>query len=134
MGKRLTDIRPEKILVFEDGIDMLHEIYDNDLYNIVTGEYVFQYNEKGAIAVYQLSEEEAVRLDELSSSNGEYWGAMLGPGGNIYDDPLTCFEDMGSSGYNNLDWCKDHCLNSSWVRVSDIHKHLSQSQISSISL
>lgn len=128
MNKLAEGFPPEKVLFFEDGEAMLCEIYNNDLYNLKTGEYVFQYNDKRAIAVYQLSEEAVIELDTTSSLNGEYWGAMLGPGGRIYDDPLTCFEN--NHGYNNLDWCKDHYTNSGWVRVSDIHKSLSQPQVS----
>ena len=64
-----------------------------DLYNVLTQEYVFQYNTEGAIAVYSVSLEEAKELEEKSQSSGEYWGAFLGAGGTIYDEPLEFCND-----------------------------------------
>ena len=85
-------------ITFENGQEMLDTILcGNDLYNAETGEYVFQYSESGSIAVYTLNENTVLKLRQMSEDEGQYWGAFLGPGGLIYDDPIF-----------NLDWCEAH--------------------------
>ena len=92
---------------FESGKEMLDCIYDTDLYNAEKEIYVFQYNEVGSIACYNISNKEAEKLRELSKENdGEYWGAFLGIGGYIYDDPE--YDGFEEGDYSNLDWCNDN--------------------------
>ena len=66
---------------------------DIDLYNVNSGQYLFHYNNDEAICCYWLGWDKAKELAEWSrESDGEYWGAFLGPGGWIYDDPWECIE------------------------------------------
>lgn len=67
-----------------------------DLYNLNTGAYVFLYNIDGGICVYYLDSEEA--YDIAKQAEGEYWGAFLGAGGNVYDDPMEFFESDSANG------------------------------------
>lgn len=81
-----------------------------DLYNINTGEYVFSYSDKGAIAVYIISEKSARELSLRAVSTDEYWGAYLGAGGSIYEDGAE------------VEWCKEHCNISGWKFTNDLDK------------
>ena len=82
-------------IIFSTAEDMVNTLQaDMDLYNVLTQEYVFLYNTDGAIAVYYISLEEAKELEEKSQSSDEYWGAFLGAGGTIYDDPLEYYNDQ----------------------------------------
>ena len=81
------------------------EMYDfivggSDLYNAKTGQYVFVYNDNGAFCEYILEEECAKKVAAKAVRNDEYWGAFLGIGGNIYDDPMT--------------WCKENYHKDGW--------------------
>ena len=72
--------------------EMLASYIENggDLYNENTGIYCFLYNDKGSIAYYRLSKEEAQTLARQTEEAGEEtWSALLGPGGYIIDDPIT---------------------------------------------
>ena len=92
---------------FKNGDEMLSILRDaTDLYNAEEEKYVFLYNDCSSIAVYDISNEEADELRKLSAENGEYWGAMLGPGGRIYDDPS--YEDYDENLCSNLNWCNDN--------------------------
>lgn len=73
---------------------------DSDLYNINTGDYVFLYSDRGAIAVYNFDIERAKDLS--SHSAGEYLGVLLGVGGCIYDNGAE------------LEWCKEYYNDSGW--------------------
>lgn len=88
-------------VVFSSTEEMLKTVQDDvDLYNVLTGEYIFKYNEAGSIAVYDVSLEEAKKLEEESQISNEYWGAYLGVGGNIYDDPSEyCREKYNIAGW-----------------------------------
>jgi hypothetical protein len=70
---------------------MLKFLYDDgDLYMPLLGMYVFHYNEDGAVCVYyNITMPKALELEQKSrEDDGEYWGAYLGVGGYIYDNPL----------------------------------------------
>ena len=88
---------------------------EKDLYNVKTGDYVFHYSESGSIAVYNLTSEEAEELDKKAIENGEYWGAFLGGGGEIWDDPERAAENEQDC---NLDYCKKVYALDGWVDVS----------------
>lgn len=77
---------------------------DIDLYNALTEEYVFGYNTDGAIAIYNVSIEQAKELEEKTKTSGEYWGAYLGAGGTIYDNPS--------------EYCKDKYSLPGWIEVT----------------
>lgn len=88
-------------LKFKSVKEMLDIIQSGiDLYNIETEQYVFLYNEKGAVAVYNIANDEAEELDRNAKENDEYWGAYLGTGGRIYDEPLEYCKTV----YNNDGW------------------------------
>lgn len=88
-----------------------------DLYNVNTGDYVFLYGESGSIAVYNLSMEEALKLEEMSKIDGEYWGANLGIGGSIYDDPSHEYFNP-ETDQSNLDYCKEVFDKKGWIDVT----------------
>lgn len=98
-----------KLLHFNTPQDMLqHIVNNNDLYNIKTGEYVFLYNDQNAIAVYQLTKEQADNLyNNTHTSNEPYWSSHLGPGGAIYDEP------------DNLHWCTNSYASEFWINTTD---------------
>ena len=91
-------------MTFSSGKHMLDYILSvGDLYSPERLKYVFRYSEDGALCAYSgISLEVANKLDEEAKQTGEYWGAMLGPGGEIYDDPL--------------EWCNNH-YKGEWVNV-----------------
>ena len=64
-----------------------------DYYNVDTGDYIFCYNEDGAIAVYNISCDDAVKLS-LECDN--HWADALGYGGYIYDKPDEYFKNNNS--------------------------------------
>lgn len=65
---------------FSSANDMLEKIKVNDYYNHITEEYVFTYNDRDSIAVYNIDKDEAKKLSKQAKENDEYWGAFLGPG------------------------------------------------------
>lgn len=77
-----------------------------DLYCKEKELYVFLYNEAGSIAVYSIDEKQAKELQQQSEKYHDYWGAFLGPGGEIYDDPT--YEDFNPELPSNLDWFKEN--------------------------
>ncbi|MEE1255959.1 MAG: hypothetical protein UHN47_05550 [Lachnospiraceae bacterium] len=93
-------------IIFPTAEEMISTLQnDMDLYNVLTKEYAFKYNTDGAIVVYNISLEEAKELEEKSqNSNGEYWGAFLGVGGTIYDEPL--------------EYCNDKYKLAGWIDVT----------------
>lgn len=92
-------------MTFHSGQEMLDYLKSGkDLYNPTEELFVFLYNEAGSIAVYHIDRDEALRLSGLSMEhNGEYWGAFLGVGGKIYDDPSH--ELYTEKQQSNLDFC-----------------------------
>ena len=105
---------------FSSGHDMLDKIRETDLYSPTLGVYVFLYNEVGSIARYNIDVKEARLLETKVRESGEdYWGAFLGPGGVIYDDPsYETYEDYAMS---NLDYCNE-VFTYDWIATSDVLK------------
>lgn len=88
-------------MTFKSGADFYEAINNSDLYNDERCLYVFLYNEAGAVCVYSIQKEEAEDLENKSKEYDEYWGAFLGIGGEIYDDPMEfCDEEYAG------DWRK----------------------------
>lgn len=106
---------------FNSGKEMLTKLWGGvDLYSPSANLYVFAYNDSGSIAYYSVDEEEAKQLQELSKKhNGEYWGAFLGPGGWIIDDPS--YEEFHEGDETNLDFC-NNVYRSDWIDTSDIEQ------------
>ena len=68
-----------------------------DIYSPSLEIYMFLYNEEGAICQYSIRQDEAKELNEKD----EYWGAYLGTGGIIYDDPV---DDLFNDKCKTVDW------------------------------
>ncbi|MCR5722395.1 MAG: hypothetical protein K6G72_08635 [Lachnospiraceae bacterium] len=106
-------------VVFNNGKAMLDLVLlDEDLYNLETGDYVFHYSEDGSIATYSLDIKEAMELAEKALEGQEYWGAYLGPGGWIYDDPSSDFYDKECP--SNLSYCEEVYSTGRWYKTSDL--------------
>lgn len=58
---------------------------DGDLYSAEAEIYAFCYNDRGAIAYYNVTEKEASKLAALAREMNDYWGAFLGVGGRIIE-------------------------------------------------
>ncbi len=118
MAEKTNSYEP---ITFGSAEEMLHYIRNNgDLYCPGEELYVFHYNLDGAIAVYDIDEEEAKDLSAKSiESDGEYWGAFLGFGGRIYDVPDEhCDDDYA------MEFCEDH-YNLKWYDTNDYaHKEV----------
>lgn len=85
----------------------------NDLYSRQAEIYIFNYNEAGSICTYNIDQREAKRLAKLANDSDEnYWGAFLGIGGRIWDDPIC---DCYREGQTNLDCCESLIEIDDWV-------------------
>lgn len=92
---------------FKNGNEMFDYIIDgNDIWNRETGQYIFAYNNRDAIAVYDgISPERAEMLRRACAETGEeYWGSQLGPGGSIYDPEDEC----GEWHISNIQFCNEN--------------------------
>ena len=96
---------------FTNGKEMLRKLQDTDLYCPSEGIYVFLYNDRGSIAYYYISEDEARKLSEQAKESDEYWGAFLGPGGWVVD-----FPEDDEEGESPFDWCDKYC-DIDWIEV-----------------
>lgn len=94
-----------------------------DLYNPDLETYVFVYNEVGSICEYSIDKEEAEELARKCKETGEeYWGAMLGPGGNIFDD--ESYDGYVDGQIPNLVALDDYCRKEGWVNINDYGKEI----------
>lgn len=85
--------------------------YSQDFYNPKTEEYAFLYNDDGAIAVYHLNEKQAKKCSADAKKSGEYWGGLLGPGGQIFDDGYEwCLDAMKRTLFEDWIDCRDYPL------------------------
>lgn len=98
----------------------------NDLYNKNSGLYVFVYNDAEALCFYTLSEDEAKSVASKANESGEYWGAYLGWGGSILDDPeYDHFRYSENEGERDLylkpsfDFCEERFKNDGWVETNE---------------
>lgn len=106
-------------MIFNSAQEMLDCIQKGtDLYNPKTETYVFVYSEAGSIAYYSIDNEEAKELQRKAEENDEYWGAFLGPGGWIVDDPSSDFYNEGDE--TNLDWCEERYKEDGWIRCEEV--------------
>lgn len=122
MNEKLKEIYGEPIR-FSDGKEMLCAISEKnyDLYCPEKETYVFCYNAVGSIAVYDwIDDEECENLIKFQENAcGEYWGAALGPGGNIYDDANYSEEnETPSLTGESLEWCNDN-FDGEWFIVCE---------------
>ncbi len=91
---------------FDSSKEMLETLQNGiDLYCKELGSYAFAYNDSGSICFYNgISEELAKELKNKQFESGEYWGAFLGAGGEIYDDPS--YEDFNPNLTSNIQICE----------------------------
>lgn len=100
---------------FNSAQQMLDYINSNhDLYSPKAEIYVFNYNEAGSIATYRITEDEAKVLSEkIKNGDEEYWAALLGVGGSIWDDPShECYKEGQTS---NLGRCEELLEFEDWI-------------------
>lgn len=103
---------PEQMLEFINA--------DHDLYSEKAEMYVFNYNVAGSICTYSVAPNEAADLVEEAKANGDYWGAFLGPGGHIWDDPShECYREGQAT---NLDCCASLIQYDDWVLTENYHR------------
>lgn len=88
-----------------------------DLYNPNTNTYVFVYSDAGSIAYYRIDNEEAKELERKAREADEYWGAFLGPGGWIVDDPSS---DFFEGNETNLEWCEACYKDEGWIECKEV--------------
>ena len=97
---------------FKNAKEMLNLIQSGvDLYNVITGDYVFLYSDEGAIAAYNFDIEYAKELSECAViANEESWSGFLGFGGNIYENSAE------------INYCEEHYHENFWLNTSDLDK------------
>lgn len=106
-------------LKFKNPEEMLNALKCMDLYNPYTETYAFIYNDSASIAVYSNIElDQAVELEKDARKDKNYWGAYMGPGGLIYDDPTH--PDYIEDSLTNLDWCKVHFEEEGWIPTTEV--------------
>lgn len=105
-------------MTFKNGEEMLRYLRTNgDLYSPTYMMYVFLYNECGSIARYDVSNEQASMLAAKSvEHDGEYWGAFLGCGGEIYDSPESEHYEEGCC--TPLAFCNEYA-GAVWIDTKD---------------
>lgn len=100
---------------FATAEQMLEFINDgNDLYSRQAEVYIFSYNDAGSVCTYNIDQDEAKGLaKQVKESEENYWGAFLGVGGQIWDDPShECFKAGQTS---NLECCESLLEIDDWV-------------------
>lgn len=106
---------------FDSPRAMLEQIYSGDIYCPDEELYVFQYNDIGSIACYSVSIGDAIILQEnIANSDEEYWGAFLGIGGAIFDDPAYIYYDPDKH-MSNEDFCSGY-YKYTWIDCNDVDK------------
>ena len=107
---------------FKTAEQMLSYINEgNDLYSCKAQIYVFSYNDAGSVCTYKIDAEAAAYLaKQVENSAEQYWGAFLGVGGLIWDDPShECYEE---GQLTNFDCCKYLLDFDDWVLTQDYLK------------
>lgn len=86
----------------------------NDLYSRQAEIYIFSYNDAGSVCTYNIDQGEAKRLAKQANDSDEnYWGAFLGVGGRIWNDPShDCYHEGQTS---NLDRCEELLEYEDWI-------------------
>ena len=104
---------------FSSPQEMLNTIQsDVDLYCPEEELYVFNYNIDGAICSYRINRFDAIELQKMSTVGDDYWGAFLGLGGSVYDDPSDDYYDPDYCT-SNLDFC-EQWYKYNWIDCKDV--------------
>lgn len=108
---------------FLNGREMLDYIQNvGDLYSKKANTYLFCYNDAGSICAYSVDSDMANELAHKSYESGEYWGAFLGFGGCIYDDPS--YEGFNpETDVSNLNICEFLIIYDDWIDTESYKFH-----------
>lgn len=81
----------------EEGRELAKRIIseETDMYNPITGVYAFHYNDNDAICTYKFPPEKAIMLAKEAERLDEYWSALLGTGGLVFDNPEDFVQAYG---------------------------------------
>ena len=79
-----------------------------DLYDPVSWNYVFLYNEEGAVCVYNIPLAAAEQLAMDAKEQGEPWSALLSTGGYVYDTYAKASDEICRVLYGGL--CETHWI------------------------
>lgn len=108
---------------FANEQQMLNSIQHCDLYCAEKELYVFLYNIAGAVCVYRITEAKANELSKKALEAGESWSAFLGPGGQIYDDPMVfCREEFSGCWIDTDEWIKDQISDTAIIDLPPLVK------------
>ena len=88
-----------KFLNSEDMLNYIH--IAGDVYDVDEEKYLFEYNDKGAIAVYNLAKDRFEKLVKEARKTNSFISSLLGAGGSIYDIP-----DEAGELESNVDLCR----------------------------
>lgn len=114
IGKANPNVINHVPITFGSAQDMYYYLRnEGDLYNTTNQIYVFDYSGAGAIAVFNIDEEEAKELSKESTEADDYWSSFLGLGGRIYDVPGEFGEDNRAK-----EFCEEH-YNLEWYDTKD---------------
>ena len=92
-----------------------------DYYNPKEETYVFVYSDRGSICIYSIDPDKAKELAEKSAENdGEYWGAFLGCGGEIFDD--MSYDEPPAPCNSNIAFCRDAVTWDGWMTCEEFAK------------
>lgn len=126
MKKRDEEIR------FSDWQEMYQCLCNGvELYNMETGAFVFQYNDAGALCMYNLSTEYVKEIAARAEEDDECWSAYLGTGGNILDDPnneeYRYSKDSDKQAMYlmpSYDYCQDNYAHSGWISTETYYMRI----------
>lgn len=90
-----------------------------DIYNYVTNDYVFLYNDYGSLCAYTIDLEDAKKLQDMAEENDDYWCAFLGVGGRIYDT-LKYEDNPPPYDMAMEDLCEPLYAEKGWILCSDV--------------
>lgn len=103
---------------FSSPREMLEEIQaGTDLFCPDECLYVFLYSDDGAICSYRIGYWDALKLQDMAEEFDDYWGAFLGTGGSIYDDPSH--DGFNPKYASNMDFCEEY-YRCEWIDCEDV--------------
>jgi len=115
---------PTTTVKFKSAEDIYDRIHSGvDLYDLTAGIYLFDYNDAGAIASYDISKTDMIDLIRKADEIGDFVSGLLGPGGSIIDMKLKS-PDGDVIEHDDDEWDEAFC-NSNYSRdPSDIYDYL----------
>jgi len=120
------------MLKFNNGTEMYNYLLKgSDLYSKSLGIYVFEYNDAHTLCYYHLNPYGVMEILKRKKETGEYWGAYLGIGGSILDDPdynddyHRYHEDEAVRALYlkpSLDFCEKLFMTEDWMDTDDVNE------------